>query len=402
MLRKICIVTDQHISSNPRVWKEATTLSEKGYEVVIVTIQNSEVHKQRDEFFLNKLGKSVRYLIADNQISSEIGIAKRILYKLRTLFAFALKKLNIESKYLLSKNPDAIFKMALKQNADLYIGHVDCSLYVGKKLIKAGKKVAFDFEDWYSEDYIHQYRAFKLLRKLEAFALKNGAYVTCPSLSMADALQNRYSPCKTVDVIYNGFPDEVEVRDNDSGTGLLRLVWFSQTVGEGRGLEKIISAIRHVNIPLKLTLIGDCSNDYKSKLISVFPTDNGHLLEFMGAVPHQDLHNTLAGFDIGLALENNTPQSRNKTITNKILQYLQAGIKVLATNTDGQIEVNKYFPEVVKLVDVNNETEWGIKLQELVMTSVRRSDVIEKYNNVFAWKTQEKKLLELVSGAVNE
>ena len=47
----------------------------------------------------------------------------------------------------------------------------------------------------------------------------------------------------------------------------------------------------------------------------------------------------IATYDVGLALEPNTPLNKDLTISNKILQYLNAGLAVFATPTQGQREV---------------------------------------------------------------
>ena len=46
---------------------------------------------------------------------------------------------------------------AITQNADIYIAHQELGLFCGVELLKVGKKVAFDFEDWYSEDLQDQH-----------------------------------------------------------------------------------------------------------------------------------------------------------------------------------------------------------------------------------------------------
>lgn len=52
-------------------------------------------------------------------------------------------------------------------------------------------------------------------------------------------------------------------------------------------------------------------------------------------VPNSQLLSRIAEHDIGLALETPEIQSRNLTITNKVFQYLQAGLAVIATDTIG-------------------------------------------------------------------
>lgn len=398
MQKKICIISSQHISSNPRVWKEALSLSGNGYDVTIVTINNSAVHRERDKVILNKLRGRVKYVVAANIIYAEIPLFQKIRYKFRGLYAKLLKKMSFDTVYLLSKAPGEIYTAALKVNADLYIAHTESSLSIGRKLIEKGKKVAFDIEDWYSRDYLNAQRPVNLLISMERYALHNAAYVTCPSYAMADALKNVYKSSKTPVVIYNSFPAELveERKPND----VVSLVWFSQTTGPGRGLEKIINTLSHVSTPVKLVLIGTCSQGYQDKLNSIFPFSGGHTLQVLPQVSHDELHGILSKYDIGLALEEKYPDNKDKTISNKIFQYLQAGIKVLATDTEGQKEVAVNFPGAVQIVNAIDTADWHNKLYDLINRRVDKTTIIDKYKSEFSWQVQEGKLLQVVSNVI--
>ncbi len=399
--KKICIVTDQHLSANPRVWKEADALARNGYDVEIITRANNAQRKQKDIAILSRINPEIKYSAVVNAIKQEIPFFRDFYYRARLKLVLLAKRLGFESRYLLSTDPDLIYTESLKRNADLYIAHVECGLFVGKHLIQKGKKVAFDFEDWYSHDYLSPVRAVRLLQELELYALKNGIYVSCPSAAMASALKESYIVEKQPEVIYNGFPDESEgaspVIKKD---GKVNVVWFSQRVGPGRGLEKFIEILKQVDTPVKLTLIGDCPEEYETLLKGVFPKQNGHMLEVMKPVPHTQLDGLLRQFHIGLALEEVYPESRNKTITNKILQYLQAGIKVFATDTDGQAEVAGYYPNAIRTAPANDISQWAAILEELIKSKIDSSVVAEQYNQYFSWAAQEKKLLELVEAAL--
>lgn len=391
---KICIISAQHISTNPRVWKEAGTLSANGHEVSIVTIVNSSIHRDRDKAILDKLGEKVNYIIAANLIYQEISFVEKLRYKTRASVARGLKKIYIESIYLLSVAATEIYKAAALIDADLYIAHAEAPLYVGKQLLKSGKRVAFDFEDWYSRDYLVPSRPVRLLNELEDNALKAGLYVTCPSLAMAEALQTVHNTPRVPHVIYNGFPAEKLPARKENA--LLTLVWFSQTIGPGRGLEKICNVLSRIKSPMKLVLVGNCSESYRNTLSSILQKRSVHELQIIPPVPHQQLHNLLSTFDIGLALEDVYPDSRNKTVTNKILQYLQAGLKVLATDTDGQKEIARLFPEAVQQINAKDDSNWEASLDALIKLETNREDIAQKFNEVFSWEVQEKKLLQLV------
>lgn len=395
----ICIVTDRHLSTNPRVWKEAQVLSRNGYNVTIITQFNSKEFITRDRLLLQQLGLSVKYYAAVDVSAGNARISS-VYYKIRTRLAYLLKKAGMDSVYLLSYAPEKIYHAALRENADLYIAHVECGLYAGMRLVKQGKRVAFDFEDWYSEDYLVPTRPVRLLKMLESYALNHGTFVTCPSASMADALKMHSNKSVTIQAVYNSFPDEMKMPESEKQSNIVSLLWFSQTVGPGRGLEKLILSLNSVHSKVKLTLVGNCSDTYRHSIRNIFPFKLGHQLQFVPLVKHHELYQIMYNHDIGLALENDTPENRDKTITNKILQYLQAGIKVLATGTSGQNEVAGHFHDAVKIVDPNDNADWGAALQQLIDTQIDKQEVIERYNRLFGWATQEQKILKLVADAL--
>lgn len=401
MSKEICILTDLHISGNPRVWKEADVLARNGYRVTILTKSNTIKCKKGDDTILSKIHSSIRYVFVYSTIAEQISFTKRVFYKFRTLIAILLKMIGIDNIYLIAKDPKAILKSALKENADLYIAHVDCSLYVGKKLLQKGYKVAYDFEDWYSKDYINPLRPVKLLSNLEKFAMHNGLYVTCPSQAMASNLQQHYNSSLKPLVLYNSFPDEC-ITTRTSKKDFVQLVWFSQTIGKGRGIEQLIQSLSNVKTPVKLLLIGNCNEEYKQILTNLFIVNKLHTLEIQPQVSHKELYSILADSDIGLALEQTFPESRNKTITNKILQYLQSGLKILATNTDGQLEVAEKINDAIEVVDANDNSSWGEVLNTLIEKKIDRKYVLDLYNQHFAWKNEEKKILKYVADALED
>ena len=74
-------------------------------------------------------------------------------------------------------------------------------------------------------------------------------------------------------------------------------------------------------------------------------------------MPHDKLLSFISQFQIGLAIEENINDNKTLTISNKILQYLQAGLFVLASDTKGQTEVADFFPSTVIIVDINKPVQ---------------------------------------------
>jgi glycosyltransferase involved in cell wall biosynthesis len=180
------------------------------------------------------------------------------------------------------------------------------------------------------------------------------------------------------------------------------LIWFSQVVGPGRGLETLMTALQSVNFAVELHLLGHCAPTYSDSLKSLFPAGKGHQLFFHAPIPHAALLNELQQHDIGLALEFDTPANKDTTVSNKVLQYVQAGLKTLVTSTKGQLEIANEFPESIQAVSVGDPGQWAKAIEKLISTGpVNREVQLEKFNQLYSWEAQEKKLLSLVEKALS-
>ena len=399
---KICLLSDHHLCINPRLWKEAFFYEREGYEVVVLTMWQSNDLLKWDKELLK--GHGIIYKTYLNLIPTEINPLMRFFYRLRKRIASELqRRLKIGTAWAISHAPELLFRFALKEEADLYAAHLECGFFAGRELIKSGKKVSFDFEDWYSRDYLTPDRAVGLLSKLEAFALQQGIFCTAASQAMAEALKKEHPFSKKITTIYNSFPEEelegFDFSETAKSGQPFRMIWTSRTVGPERGLETLLLALKSVQHPVELHIIGLCTEGYKAFLDAEWPTSKGHRLIFHDFIPHSELLKQIATYDFGLAIERYEPDSRNTTITNKILQYLQAGICVLATDTEGQKEVAGYFPDSVFLVPANQPMQWAQQIEKAAIReiSINRSNQQQIYQQVFSWPVQEKKFKQLIS-----
>ena len=266
-------------------------------------------------------------------------------------------------------------------------------------MIKAGKPVAYDFEDWYSRDYLVPERPIKLLQSLEEFAVENGAFITAASRSMADEIKKQFSSTRSIETIYNGFSNSEDTFHQKRGQGIaFKIIWFSRTVGPDRGLEPLIAALKHSKAPCELHLLGMLVEGYDDIISKKFPFENGHSLHFHEFVPHNKLLGFLSSFDMGLALDLKINDNRNLTITNKIIQYIQANLPVLCSNTIGHLEVASNFLNSIHIVDIYNEYEVAQKINFLYgnLKSYSKEDK-QRFINIFSWEAQETKLTNLIN-----
>jgi glycosyltransferase involved in cell wall biosynthesis len=395
MPKKIAVITQSHLCRNPRVLKEALLLSSNGFNV---TILNATYNKS--------LSNEDNQLIAGTQIQLRTVVALErggflsvLLRLIKCLGNLLVKWLNIQTPLALGHGSWLYHNAALRTDADLYIGHQEMGLYTGVRLLQSGRKVAFDFEDWYSEDLLpgaRRSRPLSLIKQLESAALHGGAFCLAPSVAMGLALAEHYKALPPV-AIYNTFEmNELLLNASEKFRAPLRMFWFSQTIGPGRGLEHFLELVSKLDVPVEIHLLGKIDTIYSSTLSAILSP--AHKLFFHSLVSTQDLPALITTFDIGLALEIETPHSRNLTVTNKFFQYLLAGLPLITTATKGQLEVFEHA-EPGFLIQSYDEKGLKEKLERWLNDSDNLLDARRRAINAaykYCWENESLKLLQLV------
>lgn len=395
MNRRITIITGQHLTANPRVWKEANALACRGYFVTIYTTWYNPLLLTEDKKLIDK---AVNYMAAFSLICKWNNCLYVILAKgVKKAANYMYKWFKISSIYQEIYLPGIQLKRILNASADLFICHQEAGLLLGVQLLKKGKKVAFDFEDWYAEDYPNCFRPVHLLRENEVYALKYAEYVTCPSDSMSKALQQYYKLDCQVSVVYNSFPSG-NIQDNQIQKIPNSLVWFSQTVGPNRGIEDFMHVLSQLDIPVEIHFIGFSSISYREYLVECL-NDTPHKVKIHSLMKHSDMVNFVKQFEYGLALEESFPLSRDLTITNKILLYLQLNLHVIATSSQGHLELKSNFGDSISYIETGR-TSANVELIRRILISGVNKPAIEM--GKYQWKMQEQVIRDLVEDALNK
>jgi glycosyltransferase involved in cell wall biosynthesis len=327
-----------------------------GYQVTVVGGAFVPELKIRDDRIIH--GKKWQYVKAYDLTQG--GGPAFFLKIQKKVGELACRRIGLENRWQLHYGTGSLYRKAKELDADLTVAHWDAALPAAVKLLEEGKRVGVDMEDWFSEDLVPEARKgrpIRLLKKLEWNLLCHGAYSSCTSEAMADALVKEYG-CRRPLVIRNVFP----VRDRERLDGKWKdrpgmakwmernspnmerpkeapvsIHWFSQTVGPGRGLELLFQALEGMEGNWELHLRGNLKG-YEGWLEQICPAGVRQRLSVHGMVENEGLLSRIAEHDIGYAGELEVPLSRNLTITNKFFQYLQAGLAVVASDTEGQKE----------------------------------------------------------------
>lgn len=403
--RKILILTSAHLCRNPRVLKEATTLGAAGYDVTVMSISVQERFERMDRELMR--GLPFRRVTIDYAADTPLARVANLLQRAATWAARRLcSEFEVETAQSLGP-ASALLRFARKFPADLTIVHTEIPIWAAQHLIRDGRRVAVDVEDWYSEDLLHsdrQSRPLKLLRQAEEFALRHAAYSSATSHTMATGLAKAYQ-CRSPIVLRNSFPLQSPSRaDRPPAAAAPSFIWFSQTIGPGRGLELFFAAWSQTTQPSKVHLLGDLRPGYREKLLARLPAARRADVHFIPLVTPEQLPSKLAEFDIGLALEPCWPLNRDITISNKILQYMNAGLAVIATDTAGQSEVMQAAPDSGLLISAHETTEYAAHLDALLRdrTRLRAVQLASRAaaEREFCWERETPRLLAAVAEAL--
>jgi glycosyltransferase involved in cell wall biosynthesis len=403
-LASVLILIGGHLCTAPRPQKEAEALAAAGHEVMIRGVWFDPELAERDRLLLKNSKARFKPFVDSRKSFNRVT---HLRVRLRTRVARELfSKFGFFTPDLLGYGLSQMLAVARRAKADLTIVHSEGGLWVGRRLLEEGYKVGVDFEDWFSEDLLPESRVTRPineLKKLEERLARECVYSLTTSQSLSKALADAYQAPKPA-VVYNVFPfaerERIDRRCRDRReANLPSLHWFSQTIGRGRGLEILFKALPHLQMEVEVHLRGECDEDCRRWIESMISVDRAKYRIFIHAtVPNDELLSRIAEHDIGLALEYTDVPSRNLSVTNKLFQYLQAGLAVIATDTAGQREVMQKCPAAGQLIPADNPMALASALNELISRSgalaAAKAASIAAAENEFCWEKQSSILLE--------
>jgi glycosyltransferase involved in cell wall biosynthesis len=322
-------------------------------------------------------------------------------------------KTGLQSRLQVGFGMGRLMRHTLCAPADLYIAHSEPALLIGRALLRRGRRVGVDMEDWFSEDLLpeaRRRRPLRLLGSLERELLSHGAFSSCPSQAMSAALAQEYG-CAPPAVIYNAFSWSEREALGESATATDRrdrtlpsIHWYSTTLGPGRGLEDLIAALPLLKSAAEIHLRGRPAAGFTEWISGRLPAAWRDRLFLHPLVPNDQLLARIAEHDIGFAGEAKYCRSRDLTVTNKLLHYLLGGLAVVASDTAGQREVASQATSAVLLYPSGNAPALGAALNGLLDSAELRARTkaaaLEAARQTFCWERQEKALHEEVASAL--
>ena len=401
---KIILVTSGQPSLNPRLVKEADTLSFAGHDVtVLYTYWNDWGTKFDGSLLKSKKWKAIR-IGGDPQQKRLLYLFSRVIHKLAVTIA---KRIGLRyfAEFAVSRNTYWLIKSASTYSADLYIAHNLGALPAVVKAAKDHRKpCGFDAEDFHRNEVSNDQHHFDVLLKtyIENKYIPHTDYLTASSPKIAEAYQKLF-PAKNPVVILNVF-NKVLIDTHiipAKPNAALKLFWCSQTIGTNRGIEDVLKALYMLkDTEFELHLMGKLQQNIPKEY---FETLAGHMssrLYFHDPVPPAELTIFSSRFDLGLALEPAFSINNDLALSNKIFTYMQAGLAIIASNTTSQQAFLKKYPEIGKSYEIGNIHS----LSEILQQYSKQRDKLHKARKAalylaqtsLNWETEQLKFLKVI------
>jgi glycosyltransferase involved in cell wall biosynthesis len=389
------------LSTNPRLLKEALWFNEKGYEVHVLYCFWSKWGYSADKNIIANFPSIIWKEIGGNPFTNKIVyFFTRFRFKIFRILGSRFPSSLFWAERSVCRCFNELYKSGSAINASLYIAHNLGALPVVGKIATILKKAfVFDAEDFHRGQYKTGLLVFSQSSLIENYWMPKAALVTAASPFIAA----KYKELLGIDslVINNVFSIKNAPVIRPNSTPIVKLFWFSQTVGKGRGLEDILTALRRFPFEsFSITILGDLSNEMENYLRGQILENNEIQvdLSFLNPVEPDKVFELASTFDIGLAIEPVINENSDLIFTNKLFTYMLSGNAILFTSTTAQ----EYF------FNQHSNIGWiypsgDIDRLELVLEQIRhnplelrslKQNAQELATRLYNWEIEQNKLMD--------
>lgn len=407
-MKKVSILIWNDYTFDKRVSNISYSLRENGFDVTVIAAKPYKglpVYENGEERIIRIPQFSSLYSKSKN-ITNETKLQKKLEKRnfLKKLKNNKLRLFLTDFLNWLSFNLGLLFIGVISKPDIIYANNLE-TLTVGYLISKICKaKLIFDSHELWlygatfkDSTLIRQkywkYIQKKLINKLDA--------VIVTTNYRAKILAEQYS-INQINVIKNCSKFE-EIGNNN----LLRdefnipkdrtIIFYQGLLAEKRGIFTIVDVLEGLeNVSMVFMGMGKdignlkCYIHKKGLENKIFVKD---------AVPPDLLLKYTSSADIGLQLLKNTDLNHYSTISNKLLEYIMAGIAVLGSDFPEIREIIKKYT-IGEVVDPDDKEEIQKKLTKMIIDK----SLLEKYKRntllarqEFNWENEEKRLLQIIN-----
>lgn len=343
MAHRITVVTSGQLSTSPRMLKAADALAAEGYEVRVVSTRFMDWATEADAAV--RATRDWDWDVVDYRPGRPLYWKSGLRHRAARALAGRLGPERLPYAWVAragSRVYDELVETIAAAPADLVYGGTTGGIApVAAAARRLGVPYALDLEDLHSAerpaDEPEGELSNALAGQVERRILAGAAFRTAGSAAIAGAYRQRHG----LDFlpVSNTFPLPEDPHISPSRAGELWLVWFSQTIGPGRGLEQAVRALGEAGLAGGIHLIGRPAAGYAETLTALAAAVAPRIeVTECPPMPPDAVLDACRGFDVGLGLEPGFSPANALALSNKVLTYPLAGLAVALTATPGQAE----------------------------------------------------------------
>lgn len=339
---RITVVTAGHLSTCPRMLKSADALAADGYDVRVVATRHEPWATETDRDVASRrswAAEVIDYHAGDGGATHWwTGARYRAARAASAAIGPARAPLALVSRAFGRVHSELVRAIAADPGDLIYGGTAGALAAIAEAAGRCGTPYGVDLEDFHSGETAGPDAPLvdALAARVEHAVLRRAAFVTTSNEAIAAAYKEGDGVDATV--IHNTFalpsqPPDVSRVDPTR----LRVYWFSQTIGPGRGLEDAVLALGRTGLAAHLALRGRPHAGYLDALMTLATTHAPRVeVVHLTPAPPDAMVACARGYDVGLALEQMTLRNRQLCLTNKAFTYMLAGMAIAMTDTPGQ------------------------------------------------------------------
>lgn len=372
MKRKVCILTSLHSPLDGRIFhRQAKTLAQEGYDVTLIAQHDKE----------------------------DIVGGVRIIPLPKTKNRFER----------MTKTSWLLFRLALKQKADVYHFHDLELILIGFFLKLMNKKVIYDVHEDYPRAVMSKFWIPKVLRKFMGVAID---YIQKVCVNFFDVIIvagndiaesfSRGRLCKKTVVLRNVPSKGFAAACSTDGQKPNNIIYVGALL-RIRGIIEITEAMKYVKNVASLYLVGPFVRTEFEKEVQQHATER---VKIIGRVNYSEIPNLLRIAKIGLICYYPEPNhigalsGRN----NKLYEYMAGGLAIVGSDLPSWKEIIESGPFGVTVNPkdpkaIASAIDYLLDNPEVLKQMGRngRKAIFEKYN----WETESEKLLEIYGKLLN-
>jgi glycosyltransferase involved in cell wall biosynthesis len=358
---------------------------------IIVTVINDLTYDQRMIRICTSLSESgYEVLLVGRKLSGSIELSDQV---------FEQKRLNCwftRGKFFYIEFNLRLFFYLLFKSADAYSA-VDLDTLVACTLLSKirSKVLVFDAHEFFEEvpEVTHRVFTKKVWQTVAKWFIPHADLAYTVNRALADIFSKKYH--RTFEVIRSvPYPiGDIKPRVKDP-----KIILYQGALNKGRGLPELITAMQHIDALCWIAGEGDLSGELR-RLVEDLKLKQK--VKFLGYVQPDELKHLTVKAYLGYNVMENTGLSYYYSLANKFFDYIQAEVPQVCAPFPEYQHINQKFEvavlcncEVKEIANTINDLLFNEEQYQNLRTACKRA------KRVFNWEDEDEKLKSMYRNVI--